>query len=52
MQGRFKKRIRFDHLVTGQDFNAPFRTSNGISKTIVQRGLELLKHKLPEAFEW
>lgn len=50
VQGRFKRRIRFDHVVTGQEFGRPFR--NMPSSTMVKRGLDLLKHKLPETFEW
>lgn len=50
VQGRFKKRIRFDEVVTGQEFGRPFR--NTPSSAIVKRGLSMLKHKLPETFEW
>ncbi|KAL9183693.1 hypothetical protein ACHAXT_004549 [Thalassiosira profunda] len=49
VQGRFKKRIRFDKIVTGQEFGRPFR--NAPSSRVVKRGLDLLKHKLPETFE-
>ncbi len=49
VQGRFKKRIRFDEVVTGQEFGRPFR--NTPSTRIVKKGLHLLKHKLPETFE-
>jgi hypothetical protein len=50
VQGRFKRRIRFDEIVTGQDFGRPFR--NMPSSKMVKKGLDLLKHKLPETFEW
>lgn len=50
VQGRFKQRMRFDEVVTGQEFGRPFR--NTPSSTIVKRGLNMLKHKLPETFEW
>lgn len=49
VQGRFKKRTRFDKVVTGQDFGRPFR--NAPSSRVVKRGLDLLKHKLPETFD-
>lgn len=49
VQGRFKKRMRFDKVVTGQEFGRPFR--NAPSSRVVKRGLDLLKHKLPETFE-
>ena len=49
VQGRFKKRIRFDKVVTGQEFGRPFR--NAPSSFVVRKGLDLLKSKLPEAFE-
>ena len=49
IQGRFKKRIRFDRVVTGQEFDRPFR--NKPSSKLVERGLQLLKNKLPETFE-
>lgn len=49
VQGCFKRRTRFDSVVTGQDFGRPFR--NAPSSRVVKRGLELLKHKLPETFE-
>ncbi|KAL7515414.1 hypothetical protein ACHAXN_013103 [Cyclotella atomus] len=49
VQGRFKRRIRFDQVVTGQEFGRPFR--NTPSSTMVKRGLDMLKHKLPETFE-
>mmetsp|Transcript_3555 Transcript_3555/g.7776 ORF Transcript_3555/g.7776 Transcript_3555/m.7776 type:complete len:219 (-) Transcript_3555:6-662(-) len=49
VQGRFKKRIRFDKIVTGQEFGRPFR--NAPSSRVVKKGLDLLKHKLPETFD-
>ena len=49
VQGRFKKRIRFDRVVTGQEFDRPFR--NKPSSKLVERGLQLMKNKLPETFE-
>ncbi|KAL3781224.1 hypothetical protein HJC23_003541 [Cyclotella cryptica] len=49
VQGRFKRRIRFDQIVTGQEFGRPFR--NMPSLRMVKKGLDLLKHKLPETFE-
>ncbi|KAL7541351.1 hypothetical protein ACHAXR_010849 [Thalassiosira sp. AJA248-18] len=49
VQGRFKKRIRFDKIVTGQEFGRPFR--NAPSSRVVKRGLDMLKHKLPESFD-
>ena len=49
VQGRFKKRSRFDKIVTGQEFGRPFR--NAPSSGVVKRGLGLLKHKLPESFD-
>lgn len=49
VQGRFKRRTRFDKIVTGQEFGRPFR--NAPSSRVVKRGLELLKHKLPETFD-
>jgi hypothetical protein len=48
VQGRFKKRVRFDKVVTGQDFGRPFR--NRPSSLVVKKALELLKSKLPESF--
>jgi hypothetical protein len=50
VQGRFKRRIRFDEIMTGQEFGRPFR--NMPSSSMVKKGLGLLKHKLPETFEW
>lgn len=50
VQGRFKRRMRFDQVMTGQEFGRPFR--NMPSSTMVKRGLEMLKHKLPATFEW
>lgn len=49
VQGRFKRRVRFDKIVTGQEFGRPFR--NAPSSRVVKRGLELLKNKLPETFD-
>jgi len=49
VQGQFKQRIRFDNVITGQEFHRPFR--NTPSSKLVQRGLDLLKNKLPETFE-
>ena len=49
VQGRFKKRIRYDRVVTGQEFDRPFR--NKPSSKLVERGLNLLRNKLPETFE-
>ena len=50
VQGYFKKRIRFDKVVTGQDFGREFR--NPPSNAIVRKGLDLLRNKLPDTFEW
>lgn len=50
VQGRFKRRMRFDQVMTGQEFGRPFR--NMPSSTMVKKGLEMLKHKLPATFEW
>jgi hypothetical protein len=49
VQGRFSRRMRFDEVTTGQEFGRPFR--NTPSSKMVKRGLDLLKHKLPETFE-
>lgn len=49
VQGRFAERVRFDRVVTGQDFGRPFRNAPAVS--LVKKGLELLKPKLPETFE-
>lgn len=49
VQGRFKRRIRFDNITTGQEFGRPFR--NAPSSGVVKRGLDLLKHKLPQTFD-
>lgn len=49
VRGRFKRRIRFDKIVTGQEFGRPFR--NAPSSRVVKKGLDLLKHKLPETFD-
>ena len=50
VQGFFSKRIRFDEIVTGQDFGREFR--NPPSNVIVRKGLDLLRNKLPDTFEW
>jgi hypothetical protein len=50
VQGIFSKRCRFDKIVTGQDLERPFR--NAPSSTIVKRGLDLMRNRLPETFEW
>lgn len=50
VQGTFSKRMRFDELVTGQDFGRPFR--NAPADGLVKKGLALLKHRLPETFTW
>lgn len=49
VQGRFLNRIRFDDLITGQEFKRAFR--NAPSSQIVQRLLDMLKNKLPDSFE-
>eukprot|EP00986_Skeletonema_menzelii_P020590 scaffold31714_cov148-Skeletonema_menzelii.AAC.4 len=49
VQGTFIQRTRFDDVITGQEFGRPFR--NKPSSQIVQRLLDMLKHKLPESFE-
>ncbi len=50
VQGVFSKRCRFDKIVTGQYLDRPFR--NAPSSTIVKRGLDLMKNRLPDTFEW
>ena len=50
VQGSFSQRCRFDNVVTGQDLDRPFR--NAPSSAIVKRGLDLLRNRLPETFEW
>jgi hypothetical protein len=50
VQGVFTKRCRFDKIVTGQNLDRPFR--NAPSSTLVKRGLDLLRHRLPNTFEW
>lgn len=50
VQGTFKKRIRFDKVVTGQEFARPFR--NAPSASIVRKGISLLRSRLPDTFEW
>jgi hypothetical protein len=47
VQGRFLQRTRFDEVITGQDFDRPFR--NLPSSHIVQRLLDMLP--LPDSFE-
>jgi len=49
LQGKFKKRIRFDHLVTGQDLGRPFRNVPNVG--FIDKGLHLLKGRLPDVFE-
>lgn len=49
VQGVFSKRCRFDEVVTGQDFDRPFR--NAPSGAIVKRGIDLMRSRLPENFE-
>jgi len=49
LQGKFKRRIRFDHLVTGQDLGRPFRNVPNVS--FIDKGLHLLKGRLPDVFE-
>ena len=50
VQGVFSKKMRFDDLVTGQDFCRPFR--NAPASNLVKKGLNLLKNRLPETFDW
>ena len=50
VQGTFKRRIRYDEVVTGQNFDRPFRDTP--SASIVKKGIDLLKNRLPEGFEW
>lgn len=50
VRGVFKKRMRFDEVVTGQDFDRPFR--NTPSASIVRTGINMLRNRLPESFEW
>ena len=50
VQGQFHHRTRFDQISTGQDFGRPFR--NAPAGPLVKRVISLLKHKLPETFEW
>lgn len=50
VQGQFHQRTRFDQISTGQDFGRPFR--NAPAGPLVKRVISLLKHKLPETFEW
>lgn len=50
VQGKFKQRIRFDKVVTGQEFQRPFR--NAPSAAIVRQGINILRSRLPDTFEW
>lgn len=50
VQGKFKERIQFDNVLTGQDLGRPFR--NAPSASLVKKGLDLLKTRLPESFKW
>jgi hypothetical protein len=50
VQGKFKQRIRYDKVVTGQEFQRPFR--NAPSVAIVRQGINILRSRLPETFEW
>lgn len=49
LQVKFKRRIRFDLLVTGQDFKRPFR--NLPNAGLIDKGLHLLKNRLPDVFD-
>jgi len=48
VQGQFKNRTRFDHVMTGQEFERPFRNAPAVS--LVKRGMNLLKSRLPDSF--
>lgn len=50
VQGKFKQRLRYDKVVTGQEFLRPFR--NAPSAAIVRQGINILRSRLPEIFEW
>jgi len=50
VQGTFRERVRFDQVVTGQEFERPFR--NAPSAAIVRQGINMLRSRLPETFEW
>jgi len=45
----FKRPMRFDQVVTGQDFGRSFRNPPAMS--LVHRCLNMLKDRLPETFE-
>ncbi len=49
-QGKFKKRLRFDELITGQEFDKPFR--NMPSTRLVRKCMNMLRNRLPDSFEW
>ena len=49
VQGKFLHRTRFDDVITGQEFERPFR--NKPSSQTVQSLLGMLKSKLPDSFE-
>ena len=50
VQGHFiREGIGFDEVITGQEFDRPFR--NAPSSKLVQHLLEMLKHKLPDSFD-
>jgi len=49
VQGMFKQRIRFDEIVTGQEFGKPFR--NFPDAKLIKTGMALLKSRLPDSFE-
>jgi len=50
VQGTFKRRIRFDKLITGQEFDRAF--CNTPSTALVKKGIDLLRSRLPDTFEW
>ena len=50
VQGVFSKRCRFDKVLTGQYLDRPFR--NAPSSSLVKRGLDLMKNRLPDTFVW
>ncbi len=45
----FKRKIRFDKIMTGQEFGRPFW--NAPSSRVAKKCLNLMKHKLPETFD-
>lgn len=49
VQGTFKQRMRFDEVVTGQEFGKPFR--NFPDALVIKTGMTLLKSRLPDSFE-